>query len=95
MSSPGEHSAPATQLVVKAAQYRHSIAGDEMMLVMAGWLLRDLEVITKAAQSPQGVGEARLGALTRVVLARTVTSCAPLEQQSSLLCSQVFLAEEK
>lgn len=93
MSSPGEHSAPATRLVVKAAQYRRSITGVEMMLVMAAWLLRDLEVVTKAAQSL--VGEARLHALTGVVLARMVTSCAPLEQQSSLLCSQVFLAEEK
>lgn len=33
--------------------------------------------------------------LTRVLLARAVASCAPLEQQSSLLCSQLFLAEEK
>lgn len=93
MSSPGEHSAPATWLVVKAAQYRRSITGVEMMLVMVAWLLRDLEVVTKAAQSL--VGEARLHALTGVVLARMVTNCAPLEQQSSLLCSQVFLAEEK
>lgn len=64
-----------------------------MMLVMAAWLLRDLEVVTKAAQSL--VGEARLRALTGVVLARMVTNCASLEQQSSLLCSQVFLAGEK
>lgn len=34
-------------------------------------------------------------ALTRVLLAWMVTSCAPLEQQSSLLCSQLFLVEEK
>lgn len=36
-----------------------------------------------------------MGPLTRVVLVRMVTSCAPLEQQSSLLCSQFFLVKEK
>lgn len=52
-------------------------------------------MVTSTAQCPWADGQARLGALTRVVLARMVTSCAPLEQQSSLLCSQLFLAEEK
>lgn len=33
--------------------------------------------------------------LTSVLLAWMMASCAPLEQQSSLLCSQLLLAEEK
>lgn len=41
------------------------------------------------------VGAARAGVLTSVLLSRMMTSCAPLEQQSSLPCSQILFAEEK